>query len=234
MIDQRVNLLDDAVELLLLGTQLPFKPIEACYHVIKLSVFSLFLVLVTVEHAELVLELSLDLTWLRTGFILLLTVDSDEIGELGTLLALTDLKDDAHGNILEAVPTIGLPISHCLDVLGHSHHVVAGELAFLLENLVLVNEQFTSERLVLILLNQLFDLLVAQAKKFGVSYAPEVDVHAVLHEKGTMINCRALVELINYEFVRLKLRIGLKDTILNEVKSIYRVFLSQHDRVLLE
>lgn len=75
---------------------------------------------------------------------------------------------------------------------------------------------------------------MAQAEKFGVSYAPEVDVHAVLHEKGTMIDCRALVELINYEFVRLKLRIGLKDTILNEVKCIYRVFLSQHDRVLLE
>lgn len=79
MVDQRVNLLDDAVELLLLGTQLPFKPIEACYHVIKLSVFSRFFFLLTVEHAELVLELSLDLTWLRTGFILLLTVDSDEI-----------------------------------------------------------------------------------------------------------------------------------------------------------
>ncbi len=61
MVNQGIHLLDDAAELLLLGTELILQAIEANHHIIELSVLCLLLVLFTVEHAELVLEFSLDL-----------------------------------------------------------------------------------------------------------------------------------------------------------------------------
>ena len=188
MVDQCVHLLDHAAQLLLLSTQLVLQAIETDHHAIELPVFSLDLGLLAVEHAELVLELGLDLALRGTGLILLLAVDGDEVSQLGALLALTDLNDDAHHHILEAILTEGLSIRHCLHVLGQTHDVIARELALLLQDLVLIDEQITTKWLVFVLFNQLLDLLVAQEQKLGISHATEVDVHVVLHEESTVID----------------------------------------------
>lgn len=92
MVNQCIHLLDNTAKLLLLGTQLTRKSREAEHHVLKLLVLLFLLVEGTsVQDPKLVLELSLHVHLARTRLILLLAVDSDKIGELGSLLALTDL-----------------------------------------------------------------------------------------------------------------------------------------------
>lgn len=61
VVDQSIHLLDDASELLLLCTELALKPSEAAHHIVELLVFLFVLGLfTTIQDAELVLELSLD------------------------------------------------------------------------------------------------------------------------------------------------------------------------------
>ena len=96
VVDQSIHLLDHASELLLLCTELALKPREAEHHVIKLLVFLLVLGLfATIQDAELVLELSLDVHLGGTLLVLLLAVDGDEIRKLGTLLAFANLDNES-------------------------------------------------------------------------------------------------------------------------------------------
>ena len=80
MVDQCIDLLDDGAELLLLRAQLVLQAVEAVHHIIKLAILCLVVLRhVSVEHAELVLELLLNLLFGSIWLVLLLFVDGDEV-----------------------------------------------------------------------------------------------------------------------------------------------------------
>ena len=86
--------------------------IENEHEAVKLLILRLILCLIaTIEQAELTLELVLDRSRIGTGLQLLLTIDSNEIGQFRALFTLTDLDNDAHDDIFEGVFTRGLIIS---------------------------------------------------------------------------------------------------------------------------
>lgn len=188
VVDQSIHLLDDASELLLLCTELALKPGEAEHHIIELLVFLFVLGLfATIQDTELVLELSLDVHLGGTLLVLLLAVDSDEIRKLGTLLAFANLDNEPQDNILEAVFSESLVISDVLNLMGEAHDVVTGELPFLLEDLVLVDQNVTAERLFFILRDKFFHLSMGEHEDFGVRFASDVDVHLILHKECAMV-----------------------------------------------
>lgn len=112
-------------------------------------------------------------------------------------------------------------------------YIVTGELALLFQDLVLVNKQVTSERLVLILLDQFLHTSVVQNEELAIGLHSEVHIHIVLHEEGTMVDCGALVELLKHELVILKLSVGLNDALFDEIERVGWGLLSQHNLVLL-
>lgn len=229
MVDQCVDLLDQADKLLLLRVELILKPVEADHHGAELLV-SLLLIgasfaLIAVKHLELVLELFLNSVFRGSRLVLLLTVDSNKVCQVRALLALTDLNDDAHNNILESVLAVYLIFCDILNVARHVHHVVARELALLLQDLVLVYEKIAAERIILVLLDQLFHLAGGEDEELGISLAAQVNVHEVLHEEATMVDGRTLVELLEHELVVLKLGKDFHDTLLDEVERVGRLFL---------
>ena len=131
---------------------------EDLHQVVKLLIVSFFITPVaTVEESELVLEFLLYLDRVSLVFILLFAVNSDEIRQFGSSLALADLNDDPHDDILEGVLSDSLSVTDAF-VLGKAHDIVTGVLPLLLEDLVLVDEQVTTEWLVLVLLDQLLHL----------------------------------------------------------------------------
>lgn len=137
--------------------------VEAEHHVIELAVLCLFLLLgVAVEHSELVLELCLHATLGGTRLVLPLSVDGNEVGQSGSLVALPDLDHDAHDHILEAVLSEDLVLLDTLHLLGQSGDIVTWELPLLLQYLVLIDQQVPTEWLVLIFLDQFFHLLVRE------------------------------------------------------------------------
>ena len=119
-----------------MARQVALKSPEATDHVIVLFVLALLLVFVSIQHAELLHELSLDLLWVRSFLVLFLPVDGNEISQLWKLLLLAVLEHDAHNHILEAVIAIDCFLAdfHALHhVLRYAQYVVAGVLALLLE-----------------------------------------------------------------------------------------------------
>ena len=120
---------------------------------------------------------------------LLLSIDSDEVGELGLFLALTNLNNDPHNNIFEAVLAVGLSIGYAIYfILGQVHHIVTGEFTFLLQDLVLIYEQTLSKRLILVLLNELLHLFVGEHEELSISQTPKVHIGVILHKEGTMVD----------------------------------------------
>ena len=105
------------------------------------------------------------------------------------------------------------------------HHVVARELALLLQDLVLVDEEITAERIILVLLDQLFHLAGGEDEKLGIGLAAQINVHEVLHEEATVVDGRTLVELLEHELVVLELGKDFHDTFLDEVERVGRLFL---------
>ncbi len=180
MVNQSIHLLDNASKLLLLGTQLARKPRETQHHIIKLLILLfLFIKGASIEDSELVLEFSFDVHFAGTGLVLLLSVDSDKVAKLGPLFMFTNLNDDAHYNVFEAVLAEGLLVSHILDLLGQTHHVVTRELSFLLEDFVLVDKDISTKWFLLIPLDKFFHLDVAKAEDFSISLASQVDIHLI-------------------------------------------------------
>ena len=204
--------------------------IENQHEAVKLLILRLVLSLIAaIEQAELTLELIFDRCRVGTSLHLLFTVDCNEIGKLRALFALTDLDNDAHDDIFEGVFSIGLVVSDLtgdlLDRIWNLHDVVAGELALLLQDLVLVDEKITAERIILVLLDQLFHLAGGEDEELGISLAAQVNVHEVLHEEATVVDGRTLVELLEHELVVLKLRKDFHNTFLDEVERVSRLFL---------
>jgi len=237
MVDQRVHLLDQTTELLLLRVKLVLEPIETDHHVAKLLVSLLlirfFTSLTSVEDVELVLELRLHHRIVSSLLVLLFTVDGDEVGKVWSLLALANLDDDSHDDILQRVFAVALLIGETHDIAGHMQHIVTGELALLLQDLVLVDEQIAAEWLVLVFLDQFLHLCMVEHEEFNIGLASEVHVHVVLHEESAVIDSRTLVELLNNELVVLKLSVGLKHALLDEVEGVSGVFFGKHDRIFL-
>lgn len=189
VVNQSIHLLDNTSKLLLLGTQLARKPRETQHHIIKLLILLfLFIKSTSIKDAELVLEFSLDVHFAGARLVLLLSVDGDKIAELGSLFALTNLDDDAHHDVFKAILAEGLLVSHVLNLLGQTHHVVTREFSFLLEDFVLVDKNISTKWLLFILLNELFHLVVAEAEDFSISLASQVDIHLILHEESAMVD----------------------------------------------
>ena len=183
VVDQSVDILDYGSELLLLSLELVMHPIEDEHEAVKLLVLSSVISLFSaIEKHELVLELLL-----RVFFALPLSVDRQEIGQLGTLLAVTNVDNDSHYHVLEGILSIIHIVVSNLGIFT-SHHVVAGELSLLLQYLVLEDQKISTERLIFILLDKLFHLLTCQDQQLSVSFAPEVHIHVVLHEESPMVD----------------------------------------------
>ena len=68
------------------------------------------------------------------------------------------------------------------------HDVVTGEFTLLLQDLVLINEQSLSKRLVLVLLNKLLHFFMSEHEKLSICQTPEVNIGVILHEEGTMVD----------------------------------------------
>jgi len=98
--------------------ELVLNAVEAQHHDVKLLVLlRLLFFFSAVEHEELALELCLDTLHVRTLLHLLLSIHLEEVGKLGALLALADINDDTHDDVLEEV----FAVSHLvcdLDLLG--------------------------------------------------------------------------------------------------------------------
>lgn len=234
MVDQAVDLLDQVAELQLLSTQVRLQSVEAIHHVIELSIVLLVLALLAaVKHAEFALELLLDGKGVGTNLALLLSVYFDEVRQLGALLTLANLDHDAHDNVFEAIFTEGHRIG-AVHGLGQAHHVVARELAFLLQYLVLVNQQVASKRLVLILFYQLLYLAVRQLEQFHICLAPEIQIRLVLHEEGAMVDRGSLVKRFKHKLFVLKLGEDFNHAVLNEGERVGGLLLCEHGLVLLE
>ena len=221
MVNQSIDLLDHTAKLLLLGLQLVMQAIENQHEAVKLLILRLVLCLIAaIEQAELTLELILDRCRIRTSLHLLFTVDCNEIGKLRALFALTDLDNDAHDDIFEGVFAIGLVVSDLtrdlLDRIRNLHDVIAGELALLLQDLVLVDQKIPPETLLLILLDHLLHLLMRQDQKLSIRLAPEIHVHIVLHEEGPVVDSRSLVERLNDELILFKLGIDIDHSVFDE------------------
>lgn len=195
--------------------------IENQHEAVKLLILRLVLSLIAaIEQAELTLELIFDRCWVGTSLHLLFTVDCNEIGKLRALLALTDLDNDAHDDIFEGVFSIGLVVSDLtgdlLDRIWNLHDVVAGELALLLQDLVLIDQKIPPETLLLILLDHLFHLLMRQDQKLSIRLAPEIHVHIILHEEGPMVDSGSLVKRLNDEFILFKLGVDIDHSVFDE------------------
>ena len=221
MVNQSIDLLDHTAKLLLLGLQLVMQAIENQHEAVKLLILRLVLCLIAaIEQAELTLELILDRCRIRTSLHLLFTVDCNEIGKLRALFALTDLDNDAHDDIFEGVFAIGLVVSDLtrdlLDRIRNLHDVIAGELALLLQDLVLVDQKIPPETLLLILLDHLLHLLMRQDQKLSIRLAPEIHVHIVLHEEGPVVDSRSLVKRLNDELILFKLGIDIDHSVFDE------------------
>lgn len=188
--------MDHTAKEVLLILQVILQLLELLHHVLELRILLVgrfFLLQVAIKHTELVLEFPLDDTGCNSfavliSLVLLGAVDFDEVGELGALLAFTDLDDDAHGSVLQAVSAVGLILIEGLKPLGDMKHIVYWELAFLLEELVLVDEEFPAEGSILVLLNQLLHRVVLKLEELDVSGAPHVNIHGVLHEDGALVD----------------------------------------------
>lgn len=221
MVNQSIDLLDHTAKLLLLGLQLVMQAIENQHEAVKLLILRLVLCLIAaIEQAELTLELILDRCRIRTSLHLLFTVDCNEIGKLRALFALTDLDNDAHDDIFEGVFAIGLVVSDLtrdlLDRIRNLHDVIAGELALLLQDLVLVDQKIPPETLLLILLDHLLHLLMRQDQKLSIRLAPEIHVHIVLHEEGPVVDCGSLVKRLNDELILFKLGVDIDHSVFDE------------------
>ena len=158
MIDERIDLLDQLTQLLLLTVKLAFDAIETGHELLNLLVCLLlpdiFITLRAIQNVELVAELLLHVLRVDTLLVLLLAVDRDEIGEVRALLTLSDLDHNAHDDVLERILSLALLLGHMDQVTWHVQDVIAGELALLLQDLILVDEEVAPKRLVLILLDQ--------------------------------------------------------------------------------
>ena len=222
---------------MLLAVELAFDAVETCHELldllIRLLLPNVFIALRAIQDVELVPELFLHVLRVDSLLVFLLAIDGDEVGEVGALLPLTDLNHNAHDDVLEGILTIALLLGHADQITRHMQDVVAGELAFLLQDFVLIDEEVTTEGLVLILLDQLLHTGVAEDQELAVRLHPEVHIHVVLHEKGTVIDGRTFVELLEHELVILKFGVRLDDALFNEVKSVGWCFLGQNDLVLL-
>ena len=119
-------------------------------------------------------------------------------------------------------------------MLWQSHHVVARELPLLLQDLVLIDQEVSAEGLIFILLNKVLHLVMAEAEQFGIAYAAQVNIHLVLHEEGSLVDGRTLVQLLNHELVVFKLGVGLHDAVLDEVERVGACLFGEHHGVLLE
>ena len=221
MVNQSIDLLDHTAKLLLLCLQLVMQAIENQHEAVKLLILRLVLCLIAaIEQAELTLELILDRCRIRTSLHLLFTVDCNEIGKLRALFALTDLDNDAHDDIFEGVFAIGLVVSDLtrdlLDRIRNLHDVIAGELALLLQDLVLVDQKIPPETLLLILLDHLLHLLMRQDQKLSIRLAPEIHVHIVLHEEGPVVDCGSLVKRLNDELILFKLGVDIDHSVFDE------------------
>lgn len=221
MVNQSIDLLDHTAKLLLLGLQLVMQAIENQHEAVKLLILRLVLCLIAaIEQAELTLELILDRCRIRTSLHLLFTVDCNEIGKLRALFALTDLDNDAHDDIFEGVFAIGLVVSDLtrdlLDRIRNLHDVIAGELALLLQDLVLVDQKIPPETLLLILLDHLLHLLMRQDQKLSIRLAPEIHVHIVLHEEGPVVDSGSLVKRLNDELILFKLGVDIDHSVFDE------------------
>ena len=221
MVNQSIDLLDHTAKLLLLCLQLVMQAIENQHEAVKLLILRLVLSLIAaIEQAELTLELILDRRRIRTSLHLLFTVDCNEIGKLRALFALTDLDNDAHDDIFEGVFAIGLVVSDLtrdlLDRIRNLHDVIAGELALLLQDLVLVDQKIPPETLLLILLDHLLHLLMRQDQKLSIRLAPEIHVHIILHEEGPVVDSRSLIKRLNDELILFKLSVDIDHSVFDE------------------
>ena len=82
IVDKAADSFNERLQLVPLARQVVLKSFEAIDHVIVLFVLALLLVFVSIQHAELLHELSLDLLLVRSFLVLFLPVDGDEIGQL--------------------------------------------------------------------------------------------------------------------------------------------------------
>ena len=185
-----VDLLHNLAEEGLLVFEFVLKSSKFFHQVFILPVNVLFLLDLAVEHVEFVLELSLDVHSVGVFLILLLSVDGDEVGEFGSLPTVTDVDNDAHNNILESVISIVCRIGGRVwpQILGITGNIVAGVLALKLEDLVLIDQQVSTESLVVVLLDQLFHLLLCQHEEFGFFDASDGDIHEITAEEVLLID----------------------------------------------
>jgi len=213
------------------------KSVKAQHHVTELFIglllVSFFTAFAAIEDVELILELRLDTLLDSSDLILFVTINLDEIAQTWALFALSDLYNDAHHDVFQGILTEALFICESHDVARHVQNIVTGELALLLQDLVLKDQQIATERLILILLDQLFHFVVRKNKQLYVGLASDVHVHVVLHKEGTVVDRGTFVELFEHKFVVLEFSIDLKNALFDEYKLIRGFFSRQKRRILV-
>ena len=222
-LNQIINSHDEVAKSHLLRAKLMLNTRHGLNQELILLIFLILVdnLLLRVQLDELLLEILF-----CVGFVLALAIDFDDLTETGSVLALSDLNDDAHDDVLEQVAS-HLAVEHLLSLLDFllwCFQVVNGvgaltlkiavlgetdtqrELVHSFLGLGLFDLRFVSARLVFsVLANECHESIEIESQHFDISDCFHLSVHLIAQKDRAIVDHRSWAQTVNHELIVVEL-----------------------------